>query len=160
MKIGIIIFSQTGNTLYVADSLKIRLNNMGQDVEIEKVEQVDVNNRDPKKIEIKSMPKLNVYDVLIFASPVQAFSLAGVFKDYLQKIDLINGIPSFCFVTKGINSKGFGGNKAIKTMNDIITEKGGTVKSTAIICWKNKDIRNLQTAMMIEDFSKQITLLK
>jgi hypothetical protein len=52
---------------------------------------------------------LDVYDVLVFASPVQAFTLAGIFKDYLQKIDLIKGVPSFCFVTKGMNSKGLGG---------------------------------------------------
>lgn len=160
MKIGMIIFSQTGNTLSAAKTLKIRLNNEGHDVEIEKIEQVDENNRDPKKIKIKNMPQLNIYDVLIFASPVQAFSLAGVFKDYLQKIDSIEGKTSFCFVTKGMNTKGFGGKKAIKTMSDIICVKGGEVKSTAIICWSKKDIRNLQTAMMVEDFSKQINLLK
>jgi hypothetical protein len=45
-------------------------------------------------------------------------------------------------------------------MSSIITEKGGIVKSTDIICWAKEDIRNLETAMMIEDFSKQIGLLK
>jgi flavodoxin len=53
MKVGIIIFSQTGNTLSVAKTLKIRLNNEDHDVEIKQIEQVDENNRDPKKIEIK-----------------------------------------------------------------------------------------------------------
>lgn len=160
MKIGMIIFSQTGNTLSAAKTLKIRLNNEGHDVEIKQIEQADANNRDPKKIEIKNMPQLDIYDVLVFASPVQAFTLAGIFKDYLQKIDSIEGTPSFCFVTKGMSSKGLGGTKAIKIMSSIIDKKGGAVKSTAIICWSKEDTRNLHTAMMIEDFSKQIKLLK
>lgn len=160
MKVGIILFSQTGNTMSAAKSLKIRLNNNDHEVDIKQIEQVDATNRDPKKIEIKDMPQLDTYDVLVFASPVQAFTLAGVFKDYLQKITSIEGKPSFCFITKGLNSKGFGGNKAIKIMSSMITAKGGEVKSTAIICWSKEDARNLETTKMIDDFSNHIKLLK
>jgi flavodoxin len=160
MKTGIIVFSQTGNTLSVAEKMKEKFLKGGFETEIKQIMQTDVNNRDPKKIEIKNMPDLSAYDVIIFASPVQAFSLAAVFKAYLEKIDPLEGKVTLCYVTKGLTFKKTGGNKAIKIITDIVLSKGGDIKASGIICWNKEDIQSAQTAGVIEDFYKQIEALK
>ena len=156
MKIGIIVYSQTGNTLSAADRLKERFIKSGFDAVIEQIRQADENNKDVNKIAIKNMPQLSTYDILVFASPVQAFSLAAVFKAYLQNIERVDGKRVFCFVTKGIPKNGFGGNKSIKTITKIVSSKGGKAEKTAIIHWKDETVRNKQIDDMLEEFAAAI----
>jgi len=160
MKIGIVIFSQTGNTLCVAEKLKERFIEEGYDTDLKRIDQIDINNKDPKKINIKDMPDISIYDLLIFASPVQAFTLAAVFKEYLQKLNSIEGKNVLCYVTKGLPTHGFGGNKSISIMEKIIKSKGAAIKKSDIICWKKEEERNMQISTLIDTFSTFIKSLK
>jgi len=160
MKIGICLYSETGNTLFVAKKLKERLEKDGCGAEINVIEQENPSNTNPKKIKIKSMPELSLYDALIFASPVQAFTLAAVFNEYIKNIEPINGKSVLLYVTKNLRTKGFGGNKSISVMKDAVETKGGIVKNSGIIFWKKEDERNSQIEQLIEDFASCIKQLK
>ena len=102
MKIGIVVHSQTGHTLSVAEKLQEKLTAAGHSANIEKISPVDAKQTDPKKIKIEKLPDLSPYDAFVFAAPVQAFSLSPVMKIYLPQLPSLNGKKVACFVTKGL----------------------------------------------------------
>jgi hypothetical protein len=137
MKIGLIVYSQTGNTLQVANKLMEALTATGQDV---RLEQITAVLNDPKtlgKPAITFAPDPNPYDRLCFAAPVQAFSLCAVMKAYLAQMPTLEGKPVACFVTQNFARPWLGGNHAIRQMTAAIAQKGGRLGSTGIINWSN-----------------------
>ena len=139
MKIGMIVFSKTNNTFSVADRLRTALAEKGLDVEIERIipENDDPGAKPP--IVFTNNPDVSPYDMVIFASPVWAFSLAVVMKEYLEQIGSLQGKKVFSFVTKQLASKFTGGNKANKQIKSAVESKGGTVEKAFVISWKNKN---------------------
>ena len=139
MKIGMIVFSKTNNTFSVADRLRAALAEKGLDVEIERIipENDDPGAKPP--IVFTNNPDVSPYDVVIFASPVWAFSLPVVMKEYLEQVSSLQGKKVFSFVTKQLASKFTGGNKANKQIKSAVESKGGTVEKAFVISWKNKN---------------------
>jgi flavodoxin len=153
MKIGIIVHSQTGNTLSVARKLQEKLTAAGHSANIEKISPVDAKQTDPKKIQVEKLPDLSPYDALVFAAPVQAFSVSLVMKAYLPQISSLNGKKVACFVTKGLPFKWTGGNHAISQIKNGIESKGGKVVATGIISWSGGD-REKRITDTIEKLSR------
>ncbi len=85
MNIGIIVYSFTGNTLFVANRLKEALSDKNT-VNIERINSENDKEAVLSRIVLKQKPDLTKYDVLIFASPVNAFTLAPAMKVYLSQI--------------------------------------------------------------------------
>ena len=111
MKIGIITYSKTGNTLSVAERIKESLLNLGKDVTILKVE--SINEAENKVGNLTNPPDVSLYDVIIFASPVHAFSLAPVMNLYLSQIDSLTDKQVYCFVTQHFKKPWLGGNRSV-----------------------------------------------
>lgn len=106
MKVGIIVYSHTGNTLSVAQKAREALENAGHSVKIERVEPL---NNDPHSLGpagLKSAPDIIAYEALIFASPVQAFSLASAMKLYLSQVSGLGGKKVYLFVTQHFKKPG------------------------------------------------------
>lgn len=149
MKIGIVVYSQTGNTFFVVKKLKEELEKKGNEVGIERLEPINSDDVHPKakEIEYKELPDLKKYDAYIFASPTQAFSLSTGMKSYLKDIENLNNKQVGCFVTKGLPFNWTGGNRAVKQMTNILKAKEANIVETGIIKWtknsKEKDIENL-----------------
>ncbi|MEN1760386.1 flavodoxin family protein [Anoxynatronum sibiricum] len=135
MKIGIIIYSQTGNTSAVAEKIKIRLIERGHAAEIERIEIEGEMKQGMEDIVFKSVPETDKYDIIVFGSPVQSFSLNPVMKNYLDQLHSLGGKKIACFVTKGLPGRFTGGNQAIRTMLAVCEEKGGTVEETGVVVW-------------------------
>lgn len=135
MKAGIIVFSQTGNTLDVANKVKEELAKKGYLVEITKLEIESSDN--PMNIKLKSIPDINPYDVYVFASPVQAFGLASPMKAFLKAIPSLEGKKAAVYVTQQL-SPFFGGNRSIRTFKKLVELKGGSLVSSDIIGWKSE----------------------
>jgi flavodoxin len=148
MKIGIIIYSHTGNTLSVAKEIDKRLVELGNIVTIEEIKS---SNDDPnvRKIELSKVPDTNKFDAIIFGSPVQAFSLAPIMKKYLEQINTLNEKKIVCFVTQYFPYKWMGGSNAINQMKKLCKSKN--VLEAGIINWSNKDREK-----MINDVIKNI----
>lgn len=136
MKVGIIVYSQTGNTLSVAEKLKERLVAAGHAVNLEKVISDNENPSVAGKVLIKG-PDPSAYEGLIFASPVQAFSLAAVMSAYLKQVPALEGKKTACFVTQQFPRPWMGGNRAIAKMKKFCAAKGAEVCGTGIVNWGN-----------------------
>ena len=139
MNIGILVYSQTGHTLEVAEKLSGKLTSKGHSVSIEKVEPEGDVNPGMKSVAFKSKPDPTPYDAVVFASPVQAFSLAVTMKSYLAQIPRIEGKKIVLLVTKQLPGRWTGGNRAIRQMARSCEEKGGDVVRSDIIFWSSKE---------------------
>lgn len=155
MKIGIIVFSKTNNTFSVADRLRMALAEKGLDVEIQRIipESDDPGVKPP--IVFTNQPEVSPYDVIIFASPVWAFSLAVVMKEYLEQVSSLQGKRVFSFVTKQLASKFTGGTKANRQIKSAVALKGGTVEKSFIVSWKNKK-RDEEIASLVAEILKVV----
>ena len=151
MNIGIIVYSQTGNTYSVATRLQRELLKKGYKVIIERIE-VE-GNEQPRKnpFKLKNIPKIDKYDLVIFGSLVEAFSLSPVMKTYLNQLPVTDNKKISCFVTQFFPYPWMGGNKAIKQMKKICNDRKLEVIETAVINWSNK-----KRLLMIEEAINKI----
>jgi flavodoxin len=152
MKIGIIIHSQTNNTYSVAQKLRNRLIEAGNDVEIKRVSMVGGDKPQGKNIEIENPPEISGYDALIFGAPVHAFSLAPAMKVYLEQVTSLQDKKIALFVTKRLRFEWTGGSRAIGQMKKICQNKGGMIYGTGVIVWNKQ--RDKKIAELAEKFSK------
>ncbi len=138
MKIGIIIFSNTGNTLSLAERIGVALKKGGHTVRTEQI----TTDGDPQKmgdnIKFKNIPKADPYDAIIFGSPVWAFSLCPVMKEYLSEMGPLKGKKIALFTTKMIPFHWMGGYNAISKMKKLVEAKNGKVLGSGIVAWKKK----------------------
>jgi flavodoxin len=150
MKIGIIVHSDTGNTLSVADRIKDKLTKAGHKVKIERVRAEDNPKPGTPDVKVKSCPDVGKYDALVFGAPVNAFSLSPTMKACLDEVGAMKGKKVVCYVTKALRFHWTGGNRAIKQMRGPIEAKGGKVVGTSIVIWK-KSLREKTTAEAVEN---------
>jgi flavodoxin len=134
MNIGIIVYSQTGHTLSVAQKIHEKLAEKNHQV---KIEQVTITGEaTPGKFEIAGKPAVDDYDALVFGAPVQAFSLCTVMDAYLKQLPSLAGKKAAFLVTKQLPFAWTGGNRAIKSMRSICENKGAQTLGAGIACWK------------------------
>jgi flavodoxin len=154
MKVGIILYSQTGNTLSVAERLKESISK-NHNVTIERIEVEDksIPRKNPYKLSI--LPNVDNYDILIFGSLVEAFSLSPVTKDYLKQINSLKNKKVLLYVTEHFPKPWMGGNHAIKQMKKIVLEKEGNIIDSGVINWKNKK-REDMTNDLVNRFSNHL----
>ncbi|MGI6324720.1 MAG: flavodoxin family protein [Bacilli bacterium] len=138
MSIGIIVYSETGNTYSVATEIKNKLTKKGHNVTIEQIELKKNSLPKKKDIILKKAPKIEQYDVVIFGSPVHAFTLAPAFKIYLDQIESLKYKKIACYVTQHLPYSWLGGNNAIQKMLKITKTKGAIILRTEVINWSNK----------------------
>lgn len=138
MKIGIIVFSNTGNTYSVANKLMEKLLQKRHSVKLEKLEPKGKVHPGIKNVELKNIPDIKSYDIVIFGGPVWAFSLSPVLKTFMDKLLSLENKKVICFVTKAVPFNWTGGNNAIAQMVKICKSKGTMPLLTNIINWSKK----------------------
>jgi len=137
MKIGIILYSYSGNTLSVGERLKVALTNKGNEVSLERITAINDKPNSGKPIQLSEIPDASQYDEIIFAAPVQGFSLNPIMKIYLSKLSDLQGKKISCFVTEHFPKPWMGGNHAIKQIKRLIRDKKGIVTDCSVINWSN-----------------------
>ena len=137
MHIGIIVFSQTGNTHSVAMRLEEKLVRAGHLVNIERVEIFGELNPRVTDIQFKTRPQVDTYDALVFAAPVMAFALSPAMKSYLGRIGPLEGKKVACLITKQLPFYWTGGRQAVNTMKKICQSKDGAVCGSGIVIWSS-----------------------
>jgi flavodoxin len=135
--IGIILYSETGNTLSVAERLKTALLNKGHSVSLLKVEAEKAAEGSAVPVRLTAEPDTSAFDALIFASPVQAFSLAPAMKLYLSRIASLKGKKVYCFVTQHLKKNWMGGNRSIRQIQALCKAKGAEAASGGIVHWSH-----------------------
>jgi len=137
MNIGLIVYSQTGNTYSVAEKLLQKLAVAGHSATLERIEIVG-EPQPGQPVEFTSTPDPTGYDALIFGSPVQAFSLCQAMKEYLQETDSLEGKSVACLVTQAFPYAWMGGNRAIRQMEKLCAAKGANVCGSGVVNWMKK----------------------
>jgi len=145
MNIGLIIYSQTGNTKGVAKQLLEKLSASGHTVNMEQITITGNTPAQPGKFELIGIPDPDSYDAIIFGAPVQALSLNPVMKAYMDQLPPLSGKKAACFVTKQIPLLWFGGTGAIALMKKACELKGAEVVGTEIVVWaRSKRERSIE----------------
>lgn len=155
MNIGIIIHSYSGNTLSVAEEIKNELVEQGHTVIIDRVTAVNEDPNSAGNVQLKTIPEISNYDVLIFGAPVRAFSLSPVMKLYLTGLNSLKGKKIGCYVTQQLPFPWMGGNNAVRQMVKFCKTKGAAVLETGIVNWSNKKTEKIDRVV-----SKMSTILK
>lgn len=152
MKIGLIVYSQSSNTLSVAERLKDALIQKGAEAEIARVV---VEGGDPKTgtpLKLVAAPDPNGYDALVFASPVQAFSLAQAMVLYFKQLPRFEAKKVVFFTTQHLKKPWLGANHAIKQAKSLLAGKGAAVSETGVVHWSSE-----QKEDQIEALVKQLS---
>jgi len=153
MNIGIIVYSQSGNTLQVADKVKERLIGEGHTVNLERITVIGERTPQTKAFELENCPDAATYDAIVFGSAVEAFSLSRVLSRYLNELDSLEGKQVACLVSQQFPYPWMGGNRAIGQMQKICTSKGATIRATGIVNWA-KSKRDKTMAQAVARLSK------
>ncbi len=146
MKILMLIYSDTGNTLLVAKKIKQEMETKKNKVIIVMVPKKSINEKKVMTFNIVD------YDKIIIGSPVHAFSLSSVMKDYLNQINEFKQKEIACFVTQQFSKSWLGGNRAINQIRKLVNNKNGMIIKTGVVNWSNKD-REKQIERIAIDFS-------
>lgn len=151
MKIGIIVYSQTGNTLSVAEKLKERLTQRGEAAEILRivVEGDDVQSKTPFRI--VEAPDPRGFDAVVFASPVQAFSLAQAMVQYFRQMPAPEAEKVLFFTTQHLKKPWLGANHAIRQAKALLLEKGTLLAQSGSVQWSSEK-REEQINNLVEQF--------
>jgi len=152
MNIGIVVYSQTGNTLSVAKKLEERLAAVGHSVRLEQVTVVGERKQGDKEFQLETSPDVGQYEALVFGSAVEAFSLSPVLTEYLKQIGSLEGKKVACLVTQFFPYPWMGGNRAIRQMRKLCKAKGATVLGSGVVNWA-KCRRDKTTARAIDRLS-------
>ena len=151
MKIGIVVYSYTGNTFLVSQILASKLEENHFDVTIERLETYQNEEMDPQKVTLNNHLLLSKYDVLVFASPIRGFSLAAPFKKFLMDDFQENGKKVYGFVTQFLPFNWCGPNQAKKMMQAALDQHKCEFTFMGSIKWKK---RNRQE--QIDDLVKNV----
>ena len=153
MKIGIILYSQTGNTYSVSLKLKEKLVAAGHSVDIGRLKVIGEVRPGAKDIKFETPPDTEPYDALVFGSPVQAFSLSSAMTAYLSQIKSLPDKKVAFLVTQFFPFPWLGGNRTIGQMKKICESKGATICGAAVVNW-SKPSREKQIVEIVEKLSK------
>jgi flavodoxin len=135
MKTGIVVYSQTGNTLLVATKLMEKLAAAGRSVALEQVKLAEERKQGSRECKLGPLPDLSPYDVVVFGSSVEAFSLSSVMAKYLGEIGSLEKKSVVCLITQGLPFAWLGGNRAARQMRKLCEAKGGAFLGSAVVNW-------------------------
>lgn len=154
MRIGVILHSQTGNTFFVGQKIKDKLELYGHNVVLLRMTNIDNDARNVE-IELDQNPEIDSFEALVFGGWIQAFSLCPGMMMYLEQLPSLKDKKVTCFLTQYFPYKWMGGSKGLSKMKKIIASKGTTVLESGIINWSKKNDRFKQINNLAEMISKQ-----
>jgi len=150
MKVGIIVYSQTGNTLNVAKQIQEVIVSCNHSCEIKPIEVFDT-----KTMKLKTIPSAQHFDLILFASPVQGFSLSRPMATYLSNLAIPENQKVGMVVTQYLSKDWMGGSHAIKQMRTTLTQKHAIILGEDIIHYYRPD-KDQQIKDLLERIKSQI----
>ncbi|PNS36530.1 MULTISPECIES: flavodoxin domain-containing protein [unclassified Mesotoga] len=120
MKIGIIAYSKTGNTLYVAEKLRDELISAGKEASVVRLR--------------SETPDLERYEGLVFCTPVNGGAPADTMKSYLAKMKSLEG-KKVALMATGLFPAALGRRQTLAYMKKICREKGAEICGEASVGW-------------------------
>jgi multimeric flavodoxin WrbA len=134
VKIGVIVYSQTGHTFSVAAKLEEKLAAGGHTVNLERVKVAGLATPGATDVQLETTPTIDTYDALVFGSPVWGGCVSSPMTSYLEQIASLQGKEVVCLMTH-LFPPGWGGNKAVEQLKGICASKGATVRGSGSVTW-------------------------
>ena len=148
MNIGIVVHSQTGHTLSLAEILKERLLAAGHAVTLEQVETSGRAKPGAADVQLKNKPGIDPYDALVLGCPVWGGVMSSAMTGYLEQVISLQGKRVACMVTH-IFPPGLGANQTIDQMKGVCESKGAIVCGSGSASWFPLG-RKRRTAELVE----------
>ncbi len=149
MNIGVIVYSLSGHTLSVAVKLMEVLPAFGHELTLERVETVGPAKLKTEGAELKTMPLVMPYDILILGAPVRGGTLPSPMRRFLAQIPSLQDKKIACFVTHFFRTA-WGADQTIAQLREICVSKGGIVTGSGSVRWFSLH-RQRQISKLIED---------
>ena len=134
MKVQFIIYSHTGHTKTVAESIKSELITSGHDVEMEYVQPREKLDLKAEMVELKEMPDPQGQDVVIIGSPVHGGRVSAPIRAFLSKVTTLEEIRIILLVTHFFRP-GWGAVQTLQHLRELCEIKGGKVIAEAHVKW-------------------------
>lgn len=151
MRIGIIVYSQTGHTLQVAQELLQCLSAAGHDLTLEQVETAGPVRPGAKAAELKTAPAVDSYDALVLASPAHGGLPAAGMMSYLDQLPSLEGKRVGLLATGAFPAK-WGSVQTMAKMAETVAARGATVCGSASVGWWSLN-RKRQIAKAVDSLS-------
>jgi len=148
MKIVIVVYSETRNTYSVVEKIQARFHEDGHNVNIIELLVHDVKNN--KKL--SSIPEIPTCDLLVFASPVQAFSVAVPMQEYMKNMNIPLNQKVNLLITQHFKKRWLGGNRALKQMRKYLSRFQANIEKEVDIHWSRND-RKTQIEAALKELS-------
>lgn len=152
MKIGVIVYSQTGNTRRVAEQLVEKLETAGHAVTYEAVEVIG----EPKmgeEVQFTATPDPAPYDAVVFGGQTHAFGLSPAMTAYVKQLGDLGGKRVVCLVTQAFPFKWMGGNRTMRQMTGVLKEKGAVIAGMGIVNWMGSGLEE-RIALTTDELAK------
>jgi flavodoxin len=153
MNIGVVVYSQTGNTRSVAVKLQEVLSAAGHRAALEEVRLAGERKQGAKVFELGPLPWMDGYDALVFGSSVEAFSLSPVMAAYLEAVPTLEKKRVACLITQAFPYPWLGGNRAARQMRRLCEAKGATVLGSDVVNWMGAGL-DVRIARAVERLAK------
>jgi multimeric flavodoxin WrbA len=134
MNIGIVVYSWTGHTLAAATKVRESLSAAGHTVDLERLAAVGQVRPGATDVQLKTMPEIGAYDVLVFGSPVWGGVVSSPMATYLEQVTSLEGKKVACLVTHFFPPV-WGADQALEQFKAICESKGATVCGTGEMGW-------------------------
>ena len=132
MKTAIVVYSETGHTLSVAERLLEAYKAKKEAVTLFRIE-----SNESRSLVFHS-PTLEGYDHVVIATPVQGFMPAAPMSQFLEQVGTLKGKTVDILLTQYFRWACLGGNNSLKKLAFLIMAKAGTVSKKAIVHWSSK----------------------
>lgn len=153
MKTGIIFYSLSRHTLSLSNSLKQALEQDGHTVTATQLEPASYQVRE-QKAELKSIPSVSGYDLLILACPVHGGRMAPPMQAFIENITSLKNKKVACFITQVFPRK-WGGEQTLVSMREVCESKGARVIASGGVSWYSF-ARRRQIQFIIDDLKAAI----
>lgn len=135
MNVGIVVYSQTGNTRSVAAKLAEVATAAGYRVRLQEIQLAEERKQGARAFKLGPLPSLDGLDFVVFGAPVEAFSLSPVMIESLKELPSLRDRRVACLVTQGFPYRWLGGNRALRQMAKLCEAKGATVLGGDVVNW-------------------------
>ncbi|MFA5007020.1 MAG: hypothetical protein WC509_06110 [Candidatus Izemoplasmatales bacterium] len=129
MKIGIIFYSETGNTLGVCERARDILAGDGLDVAFIRLKADVVGNARS----LRGLPPAQDYDLVILGTPVHGFSLPIPVQQYLARAQFKEGVRLGVLATQFFKADWLGGTRTVNQAVAALSRFHPDVFGTAIV---------------------------
>lgn len=135
MKIGMVVYSNTGHTLSVAEKLREKLVAAGHAVTLTELETIVPLQMGDTTAELKTLPVIDNYDALVLATCVRGGTPAPPMRVYLEKVSSLADKPVVCLVTGVFPFANWGRDQTLAQMKALCEAKGAQVMATESVGW-------------------------